>query len=493
MQASATSVAPQARDPRVVIVGAGMSGLLMGIRLQRAGIHDFTILEKAASLGGTWRENTYPGIACDIPSHFYSYSFAPNPGWSHWFAPGDEINDYLERVADEHGVRQKVQYRKEVAEARRQGDGWHILCTDGTELDADIIVAATGVLHHPNVPKIPGLKDFAGACFHSAQWDHTVPLDGRRVGVIGTGSTAAQITAALVPRVSRFSLFQRTAQWIFPLPNPPHSRFAKWCFRNVPGAGKLWYHLTRLAFQWSFSRAVLGHNLQHRVLSWIARRNLEKNVRDPQLRERLRPDYEPFCKRLIISPDFYDKIQQPNAELVTSAIDRIEADGVRTKDGTLHALDVLVLATGFEAQRYVRPLQLINEQGATLEQAWADGARALRSVAMPGFPNFFMVAGPYTPVGNYPLISTSEIQVDYIMAFVERFRRGEAQRFEARPEALERFVQDMDEGSQQTIWRTGGCHSWYLDARGRVTMWPWSFERFRREMRQPRWDEYQLS
>lgn len=482
-----------ARDPRVVIIGAGMSGLLMGIRLKQAGIDDFVILEKAADLGGTWRENTYPGIACDIPSHFYSYSFAPNPGWSHWFAPGGEIKDYFASVAQAHGLPARIRYNSEVAEARRSDGTWRIRCTDGTEMEADMVVAATGVLHHPRMPDIPGLSDFRGACFHSAQWRHDEPLDGRRIGVIGTGSTATQITAALVPRAGQLSLFQRTAQWVFPLPNPEHSRFARWCFRRLPGAGRAWYHLTRLLFQWTFSRAVLGHNLAHRMLAGIARRNLERSVRDPALRERLRPDYEPFCKRLIISPDFYDKIQQPNAELVTAPIERVEAEGVRTTDGRLHALDVLVLATGFEAQRYVRPLQLINEHDETLEEAWSGGARALRSVAVPGFANFFMVAGPYTPVGNYPLIQTSEIQADYIMAFVERFRNGEASRFEARPEALERFVRDMDAGSERTIWRTGGCQSWYLDERGRISMWPWSFERFRREMRRPQWQEYTVS
>lgn len=303
-------------------------------------------------------------------------------------------------MAQAHGLPARIRYNSEVADARR-GDGtWRIRCTDGTEMEADMVVAATGVLHHPRMPDIPGLSDFRGACFHSAQWRHDEPLDGRRIGVIGTGSTATQITAALVPRVGRLSLFQRTAQWVFPLPNP---------------------------------------------------------------------------------------------ELVTLPIERVEAEGVRTADGHLHALDVLVLATGFEAQRYVRALQLINERGETLVAAWSGGARALRSVAVPGFANFFMVAGPYTPVGNYPLIQTSEIQADYIMAFVERFRNGEASRFEARPEALERFVRDMDAGAERTIWRTGGCRSWYLDERGRISMWPWSFERFRREMRRPQWQEYSVS
>lgn len=479
--------------PRVIIIGAGMSGLLMGIRLQQAGVTDFEILEKSHKLGGTWRENTYPGIACDIPSHFYSYSFAPNPGWSHWFAPGEEIQAYFERVAADYGLPERIRYNTEGAEARHDGKQWHVRCTDGSTYSADILIAATGVLHHPHSPEIPGLEDFQGACFHSARWDHSVPLEGRRVGVVGTGSTAAQITSALTPKVARFSLFQRTAQWIFPLPNPQHSGFAKWCFRHLPGVGKLWYHLTRLSFQWSFSRAVLGHNLPHRILSAIARRNLDKSVRDPELRERLRPDYEPFCKRLIISPDFYDKIQRDNAELVTSPIERVEAGGIRTADGTLHELDVLVMATGFHAQRYVRPMQLINAQGRTLDDAWANGAKALRSVAVPGFPNYFMVAGPYTPVGNYPLISTSEIQVDYIMAFVERFKRGELHQVEAKEDALQSFVRDMDQGAAGTIWRTGGCNSWYLDANGNVTMWPWSFERFQREMRRPQWEEFSVS
>jgi cation diffusion facilitator CzcD-associated flavoprotein CzcO len=480
-----------AREPRVVIIGAGMSGLLMGIRLLEAGIRTFQILEKADRVGGTWRDNRYPGIACDVPSHLYSYSFEPNPQWSHWFSPGEEIQRYFERIADRRQLADHLRLKTRAIAAHWANGQWSVRCEDGAVLQADFLVAATGVLHHPSVPELPGLDTFAGARFHTARWDASVPLDGKRVGVIGTGSTATQITSALVPRVARLSLFQRTPQWIFPIWNPQYSRFTQAVLRRVPGASKLMYHALRLFFQWTFARAVIDtRNLQHRLLAWIARRNLENSVRHPALRDRLRPAYEPGCKRLVFSTDFYEKVQQPNAELVTAAIDRIEPAGVRTKDGRLHELDVLVLATGFQAQSYVRPMRLTTEAGADLDTAWKSGPEALRTMTVPGFPNYFMMVGPYTPIGNFPLISTSEIQARYVMAFVERFLRGDASRFEPRPEALAEFNREVGEAMPRTVWIAGGCSSWYLGASGRPALWPFSFERYAREMRAPRWDEY---
>lgn len=495
MQANAAASAAESvrRPPRVVIVGAGMSGLLMGIRLKQAGIESFEILEKAERIGGTWRDNTYPGVACDIPSHLYTYSFEPNPHWSHWFSPGSEIQRYFEHVAKKYGLMPHIHFGRETT-AARFGDGvWRVRCADGSTTEGDILVTATGVLHQPNIPAIPGLEDFAGACFHSARWDHDAELDGKRIGVIGTGSTATQITSALVDRAARFTLFQRTPQWIFPMPNPQHSGALRGILSRFPGLARVLFETLRVTFQKTFARAPIGDNVQHRVLAAIARRNLRRSVRDPELRARLTPDYEPFCKRLVFSPDFYEKIQRPNAELATTAIERIEPEGVRTRDGRLHELDVLVLATGFKAHEYVRPMQVINEAGRSLDQAWADGAQAHRTVAMPGFPNYFMLVGPYTPIGNFPVTATSELQVDYVMQFVRRFARGECDRVEPKPAALTEFNAAVRDGMEGTIWVTGGCQSWYLGPQGRPTMWPWTFERFRRDLREPNWDEYVLS
>jgi len=475
----------------VVIIGAGMSGILMGIRLLEAGIRSFQILEKADRVGGTWRDNRYPGIACDIPSHLYSYSFEPNPQWSHWFSPGEEIQRYFERTAERHRLSDRIKLNARAIAAHWANGRWSVRCENGDELEADFLIAATGVLHNPSVPKLPGLPTFRGASFHTARWDESVPLDGKRIGVIGTGSTATQITSALVPRVAKLSLFQRTPQWIFPIWNLRYSRITQAILRSVPGASKLMYHALRVYFQWTFARAVIDtRNFQHRVLAWITRRNLEKSVRDPALREKLRPSYEPGCKRLVFSTDFYEKIQEPNAELVTSAIERIEPRGVRTADARLHELDVLVLATGFEAQAYVRPMRLTTEAGADIDQVWKSGPEALRTVTVPGFPNYFMMVGPYTPIGNFPLISTSEIQASYVMAFIERYRRGDATRFEPRVDALAEFNREVSEGLPRTVWIAGGCSSWYLGASGRPALWPFSFERYAREMRAPRWDEY---
>ena len=480
------------RDLRFVVIGAGMAGVLTGIRLREAGHEDWVIYEKGDRVGGTWRENTYPGLTCDVPSHIYCYSFEPNPGWSRRFSPGAEIREYFEGVSRKCGVLPRIQFNEEVTRLEFADGRWRIELKSGRRDEADVVIAATGVLHHPRYPDIEGLDSFEGARFHSSRWDHSVPLDDRRVGVIGTGSTAVQITGALVPRVAKFSLFQRTAQWIAPQENPAYSEEEKAELRRDPEALRNLHESLALDFHERFSNGLIDANSpQMKALEEICRNHLETAVRDPVLRERLRPTYRAACKRLIISGEFYPAIQQPNAELVTEPIERIEPGGVRTRDGRLHELDVLVLATGFRVDRFLRPIEVIGREGITLEQAWAERPNAYLSISIPRFPNLFMLNGPNGPVGNFSLITIAEMQLHYILQLIAEIRAGRAREISASESAMARFSTEFDAAAKNTIWASG-CRSWYLDSRGVPAVWPFTYQRFADEMAKPKLDAYEL-
>ncbi len=480
------------RNPRFIIIGAGMAGVLSGIRLREAGYDDWIVYEKGDSVGGTWRENTYPGLSCDVPSHIYSYAFEPNPEWSHRFSPGAEIRAYFENVAKKYGVFPRIVFNEEVERLDFSGGRWRVSFKSGRRDEGDVVIAATGVLHHPMIPDLAGLSSFAGACFHSARWDHSAPLDGRRVGVIGTGSTAIQITGALVPRVAKFSLFQRTAQWIAPQDNPAYTEEEKAALRRDPESlRKLSEEMTR-AFHENFSNGVVdATSEQMRLLEQACREHLESAVKDPVLREKLRPNYRAACKRLIISGEFYPAIQQPNAELVTEPIERIEPKGVRTQDGRLHELDVLVLATGFRVDRFLRPIEVTGRDGLKLNDVWAQRPNAYLSISIPHFPNLFMLNGPNGPVGNFSLITIADMQLHYVLQLVEEIRAGRAREVSASNAAMQEFSAEFDRAAKNTIWATG-CRSWYLDSRGIPAVWPFTYQRFVDEMKRPRLEAYEL-
>jgi cation diffusion facilitator CzcD-associated flavoprotein CzcO len=480
------------RSLRCAVIGGGMAGILAAIKLREAGLHDIVIYEKAASYGGTWRQNTYPGLACDVPSHLYSYSFEPNPEWSHRFSPGEEIRQYLEGVARRHRLEAITRFGEEVVSCRFSNGRWELETAAGGHDTADVVIAATGVLHHPNLPDIPGLETFNGAAFHSARWDHSVPIDRRRVGIVGTGSTAVQITGAVVDRVAHLSLFQRTAQWIMPQQNPPYSEEQKEEFRNDREA------VARKRKEYSdiFTGAIASslvdaESAGMRMIEDMCRANLEDNVKDPVLREKLRPTYRAACKRLVISPNFYDAIQKPNADVIVEGIERVEPAGVRTVDGTLHQLEVLVLATGFRVDRFVRPVHVLGRDGIDLDEVWAESPIAYLSVGVPGFPNFFMLNGPNGPVGNFSLIDVAEAQIAYITQLIDVVRT-DGRAISPTAEAATRFEAERTEAAKSTIWMTG-CRSWYLDRRGIPATWPWTFDRFRAAMAAPVLDHYELT
>jgi cation diffusion facilitator CzcD-associated flavoprotein CzcO len=465
-----------------------MSGLLMGIRLKRAGIESFRIYEKAASLGGTWRENTYPGLTCDVPSFFYSYSFEPNLEWSHRFSPGPEILAYFERVARKYGLLPHITFDRKIASARYESGRWCIETESGEKSQADVLITATGALHQWRYPDIDGLEEFRGAMFHSAAWDHDVELAGRRIGVVGNGSSGVQMMAPLSEVASHLTMFQRTAQWIAPVGNRKYSPAQRRRTRRFPIIARLARAYYQRMFE-VFSAAVVEPGRRRRAVAARCRAYLA-SVEDPELRRKLTPDYEPMCKRLIMSRDFYPTLLKDHVELVTEGIDRVEARGVLTTDGRLHELDVLVLATGFDTHAWGVDL-VVGEDGLSLREAWARGARAYRSIAVPGFPNFFMLVGPNSPIGNISLIDVSEVQAEYILRCVRLLQKGEIAAMAPSAEATAKFHASLLEAMKDTVWVTG-CDSWYLDADGVPNTWPWTAARFHKEMRRPRLGDFEL-
>lgn len=448
-----------------------MSGLCMAFVLRRAGITDITIYEKADSVGGTWRDNTYPGLSCDIPSRFYQFTFAPKPDWSHLFSPGAEIREYFESVAHDHDLGRHIRFGTEIVHAEFTDDHWRLRTSHGDTQDVDFLISATGILHHPRYPTIKGLDDFAGATFHSARWDHDVPLRGKRVAVIGTGSTGVQIVCGLAGTAERVELFQRSAQWVLPFPNGSYTRFGKTLHRRFPKLGERIYNGYRAGFQF-FAGALIKPGWRRRLIGAVCRANL-RSIRDPRLREALTPDYQPMCRRLILSGGFYRAMQRPDVGLVTERIDHVAPEGIVTADGQLHKVDVIALATGFDAHAFLRPISLVGENGRTLDEAWSDGPRAHLTVSLPGFPNFFMLMGPHSPVGNYSLTAIAETQADHILGWITRWQRREFTTVAPTPSATDAFNAEMRAAMPGTVWTTG-CNSWYLGKDGVPELWPWT-------------------
>ena len=471
------------RTPRVGIIGAGMSGIGMACKLRMAGIETFHIYEKWSGLGGTWHANTYPGLHCDVPSRNYQYRFAPNPNWSRVFSPGREIWAYLDRVATDYGLKDRMSFETEVEEATWDEDArtWTLRTKKGDVAEYDFLVTAAGALVHTRKPEIPGMEDFQGAMFHSAEWDHSVPLEGRRVAVIGTGSTGMQITKGLAGVAGHFELYQRTPQWIWPVPNRRYTRLGKWIMRRFPQLEPITYRFWQIATEGTFGVAVVKPGWQRRFITAMCHLHLRR-VRDPELRRRFTPQDKPMCKRLIIGTGFYGLFERPDVDLVDTGIERIEKNGIRTKDGVLHEQDVIVLATGFDAHMFVRPMELIATGGAKLSEAWGEREPyGYRSVAIPGFPNVFTLIGPHSPFGNQSLFET---QADFAMRCIEKWRAGEVDAMEPTPEATERFNAEMKEALPNTIW-TSGCQSWYIGKDGVPSVWPWVASHHREILQEP--------
>ncbi|WP_226016522.1 NAD(P)/FAD-dependent oxidoreductase [Novosphingobium sp. FKTRR1] len=480
---------------KTVIVGAGMAGILAAIKLKQRG-EDFVVLEKAARIGGTWRENRYPGLTCDVPAHAYTYSFEPYAEWPAYYAKGPEIQAYFEMVTDKYGIRPHIRFNAEVTaldwdEAASQ---WTVRVAGGDAIVADVVVAASGVLHHPKLPDIAGLDSFAGTKVHSAQWREDTPIDGKRVGLIGNGSTGVQILTAINKRVDKLVHFQRSPQWIMPVPYFTYSDEERAAFRADPSLiDAIRYNDEYLGAIKRFTDGITDiDGPQMAEIEEYCRLNLENSVRDPALREKLRPNYRAACKRLIYSWCYYEEVQHPAVFVETGRIERIEPAGVRMVDGTFHELDTLILATGFHADRFIRPAGVTGTGGQTLDAAWAVRPTAYYAVTVPGFPNFIMLNGPTGPVGNFSLIDIAEMQWAYAEQLLDLLRQRKARAFAPTAEAHAHYEERRIAAAKKTIFGSG-CTSWYLDATGVPASWPWSYDAFVDAMKAPVLEDYALS
>ena len=469
-------------DFGTAIIGSGFSGLGMAIRLQQEGIDDYIVLERGDDIGGTWHYNTYPGCACDVPSHLYSFSFAPNPKWSETYSPQPEIRDYLHRVADEFGVREKVRLRCTVEGIEWQDGGWTIATSDGP-LRARVVVAGMGPLAEPKLPDVEGLDDFEGEMFHSARWNHDYDLTGKRVAAIGTGASAIQFVPEIRKQAERVHVIQRTAPWVMPHPNREIRGWEKRLYDRFPILQKL----VRGGVYAGRELFVLGFVKNPRLMKLaekIARKHIETQIADPALREKVTPDYTIGCKRILPSNRWYRALAKPNVELLTGGVERVTRNGVITGDGEEREVDAIIFGTGFMVTDMPVGSMVRGPGGKTLDDVWQGSPKAHLGAAIPGFPNLFVLLGPNTGLGHSSMVYMIESQVAYVLDALKYMDRHGADTVEVRAGAAERYNADLDARMQGTVWNTG-CASWYLDATGRnATLWPdWTFA-FRRRTAQ---------
>jgi cation diffusion facilitator CzcD-associated flavoprotein CzcO len=476
----------------VAIVGSGFAGVLMAIRLRQVGITDFVIFERADDLGGVWRENVYPGCACDVESHLYALKLAPNPEWSRRFSPQAEIWDYLREVARRFEVTQHIRYAEPVEQARwdEAAAHWELTTTRG-RCTATHLVAATGALADPRMPDLPGLQTFAGPAFHSAQWDHGVDLQGKRVAVLGTGASAVQFVPAIQPLVSRLTVFQRTPGWVVPRHDRPWSPQLKAVFRNVPALHRTYREWLRL------KREFMGISFWHpsvgRVVGHLARHHLSRQVKDPVLRRKLTPDFAVGCKRILVSDDWYLALTRPNVELVAAAAARVTPTGVVGADGVERPADVLICGTGFRVTDFPFAPHVAGRDGLVLSDTWATTATAHAGTTVAGFPNLFVIPGPNTGLGHSSVLMMMEAQVEHVIGALQHLERAGGRALEPRAEAQAAFVAEVDRRMAGTVWVTGGCQSWYLDRGARnSTLWPGTIPQFERRVARFRPEEYQV-
>jgi cation diffusion facilitator CzcD-associated flavoprotein CzcO len=485
-----------APDVTVAVIGAGFGGIGMAAMLGRGGIADVVLLERAAELGGTWRDNSYPGAACDVPSHLYCFSFAANPDWSRSFSPQREIWDYLRRVADTEGVTGKIRFGHEVTAARWDPAAcyWRVDTTAGT-LTARFLVSAAGPLADPLIPELSGLGSFEGTVFHSAAWNHDHDLTGRNVAVIGTGASAIQFVPRIQPAAGRLTVFQRTPPWILPRRDREITRIERWLFRQAPPAQ--W--VARAGIYWAREASAMGFVKNPelmRAAQALALRHMRRQVSDPDLRARLTPSYRMGCKRILLSNDYYPAIVQPNTTLVTDGIAEIREKAVAGRDGTVYDADTIIFGTGFHVTDFPVAQRIYGADGGTLADRWsAPGARtAYRGTTAAGFPNLFVLAGPNTGLGHSSQVFMIEAQIRYVVGAVAHARACGAARIEVRPAAQAAYDRQVQQKMRRTVWVTGGCKSWYLDARDRnVTLWPGFTWAFARQTRQFDADSYELA
>jgi cation diffusion facilitator CzcD-associated flavoprotein CzcO len=482
------------RHLRVAVVGSGFSGLGMAIRMLQQGIDDFLVFERADEVGGTWRDNSYPGAACDVMSHLYSFSFAQNPGWKSTFGKQRELYDYLRDTADRFGVRPHIRFGHELLAARwdEPTRRWHIETSQG-DYTAQVLVSGTGYLSEPSIPAIPGIEGFQGTVFHSSRWRHDHDLTGRNIAVIGTGASAIQFVPRIQPAAGRLDVYQRTPPWIGPKNDKPTSARQSWLLHHVPG-----YQNFRRNFN-MWGREILAFVMKRpnvaSKMQKMASDHLRKSVADEKLRARLTPDYVMACKRLLFSNTWYPAIQQPNVELVTDAISEVRAHSVVTADGTEREVDTIILGTGFKATDRPVAGRITGRDGRLLRDVWREqGMAAHRGTTVAGFPNLFLLLGPNTTLGHSSQVVMIEAQIGYVLDALKTMRKRGLASVEVRQEAQDAWNERLQRRLTGTVWNAGNCKSWYLDEHGRnPSIWPTYTWRFRRQTRRFDASEYRLA
>ncbi|MDX3851312.1 NAD(P)/FAD-dependent oxidoreductase [Streptomyces sp. AK02-01A] len=478
----------------VAVIGSGFGGLGAAVRLRREGITGFVVLERAGSVGGTWRDNSYPGCACDVPSHLYSFSFAPNPDWPRTFSGQRHIRAYLERIADTFGLRPHLRLNHEVLTVRWDNGAlrWEIETSRGT-FSATMVVSATGALSDPRIPEIPGLAGFPGKVFHSARWDHHYDLRGKRVAVIGTGASAIQVVPAIQPAVAKLTLFQRTPPWVMPRTDRAISAVERRLHRTLPFTGVLRRQLL-WAIRESQVQAFTRRPAEPGLVEALAKAHMARAVKDPALRARLTPSYRIGCKRILLSSTYYPALVRPNVELVASGLSEVRGSTLVAADGTETEADAVIFGTGFHVTDMPIAERVVGADGITLAEAWKDGMESLRGATAAGFPNWMTVVGPNTGLGNSSMILMIEAQLNYLADCLRQLDvLGGRVALAARPSAVHAWNRRVRERMKRTVWNTGGCTSWYLDHNGRnTTIWPGTTTEFRRATRVVDLAEYEV-
>ncbi len=464
----------------IAVVGAGFGGVGAVTMLERAGYEDVTVFERGGRVGGVWKDNTYPGAACDVPSHLYEFSFEPNPRWSRRYAPQAEIQDYLEDVARRNGVLERIRTNTEVQSARWEPQrGKWLLQTSAGAHEADILITACGQLSVPKMPAIPGLDSFAGPAFHTAQWRHDIELTGKRVAVVGTGCSAVQAVPRIQPLVEQLDVYQRSPGWTFPKMDFAYSARTQRLFERFPLLQRL-DRMAVFAFMEAGAAAMTSQRWLLKPFRVLARRQIDQAIEDPQLRAKVTPRDEIGCKRLMLTDEWYPTLRKPNVELITDPIAEITPSGVRLEDGSERPADVLVLATGFRSHGFVAPMEVLGAGGRTLAEEWAEVPQAYLGMSVPGFPNMFLLYGPNTNGGTGSVIYTIEAGVDHVIAALEQLDRSHARSIEVRRQAAEAFNRELRATLAETVWHTG-CTSWYVDENGNdPSQWPWLWSTYRR-------------
>ena len=455
--------------PSIAIIGAGVSGICLAVNLKRAGIDDFVIYEKSDEVGGTWNENTYPGAACDVPSHLYSLSFEPNPNWTRKFPRQAEILDYFKSVARKYDVYRHVRFGTELDSATfdETSGQWLLKTRGGEETSVKVLISGCGQLNRPLIPNVPGLSDFAGEQFHSARWNHGFDVAGKRIAVIGNGPSAIQFIPEIAKTAEKVVIYHRTPNYVVPRLDRPYSDFERWLFKNVPGAARLY----RWALYWTleknrlaFTRGTWFNGLYKKA----ATDHMAAQVPDPVLRAKLSPDYDLGCKRVLISDDWLPTLSRPNVEVLTSEVDRVTARSVVDKDGAEREVDAIIFGTGFESTKFLTPMKVFGLGGKPIDEAWKEGAEAHLGVTVAGYPNFFMTYGPNTNLGHNSIIFMIECQTDYIVGAIRKLRGNRLRYIDVLPGAMARYNEEVQTAIRESVW-AAGCRSWYKTADGKVT------------------------